>query len=821
MEILDLEPEVPVSEVWQWLTDLLVSYDGTEQRISLRGGAPRYSMNLKLLTTDIKSLNETWHKLIASRGKLLVPEYQYATATTQLSPGAAARVYYTPSKTDIRLAEKFHILGYGVVEVLSLQVDGATLTANLTTPIPAGTTIAPIHEMIVSNPPSKKDAFVNYVSDFSISGTFNKRRSTLTRPGVTTTLTLWNARPVLDVRPSINEVSESVIEDDIIIDNSISAITLINKWDEAKLKSSKSFLVYRNSQEPCETEASRSLDYWREFLQYCRGSAKKFWLPTYRDDLVLINQPADSASSIITEGFSYGQKLFTAKFTYLYLEIATSGGTHRCTITGVGSSGSNTEVFFTPALPAGWSDLSRISFLVPARLDGDSVQWEHFPLHSVLNVDFRTIPSVADSLVFAPNRQTLPIWSRDVGTGFSTTFTGGGYLRNRGQSTGHGSLGQYIGWVRTLGEGTHTLTMVCVSGTSTGKMELSIDGTPVGTIDTYSAAPSLQTKLSVSFPVTTAGEKNITLTSVTANGASSSNIIQISDVWITSPSYFSLNAAPLPIQNVVDIPPSSWSLASVTPTLVFPTADAGEKIEVNGLGDYLEYEVFLPVGVYRFEAGLSSGVDFAKIQLYVNGVTNGVEVDRYTASPVVPQTVDFSGSFTVSGSSLVTLRLTVSGRNASNTTGYKLSASWLSVVKTADSTGVMGTVGQTAFDLYPWRSTNLVGWGQTVSGAHLTNMYYTPDTTDGRYLEWLVSDLVPGTYRALCMCATGSGVRSATLKHNGVDLVTWDLSGSVLQNVLLEQEFTISEIVSGAFRLTKNGVLSGVRFQYVRVERIS
>lgn len=392
-KIIEQVPEVPVKETWEWLTDVLQSYDGTEQRISLRGGAPRYKLDLALKATNNFILNQTWQRLITSRSKAWVPEYHLFTLTTAKSNSGSTRLYFDPNTTDIRAGENIYIMGYGVVQVTTMETDGCNLEDNLTSAINKDSIIAPAFIMIIENNPTSSMGSVNTVADFNISGLYNKKRTSLYRPGVSDPLTYWNSEVVLDVRPLATSSKETILEDNVTFDNGTSEVTIYNKWDEAKISSQKAFLINKNTSN-CQNDGLKSIDYWRWFFHVIRGSGKKFWLPTYRNDLICLEDPEDEGSTILVEGFTYAQDIFAEKATHVYLEIATAQGTHRCEVESLGSAGQNTEVNFTPALPSGWVNVERVSFLVPSRLDGDKVEWEHYHLHSILNLNFRSAENV-------------------------------------------------------------------------------------------------------------------------------------------------------------------------------------------------------------------------------------------------------------------------------------------------------------------------------------------------------------------------------------------------------------------------------------------
>lgn len=390
MKLIDLEPDVPVKETWEWLSDILVAYDGTEQRISLRGGAPRYSLDLSFTAVNTNDLNRIWQRLIAARNQAWVPEYHLHTRLTAGASSGATRLYFDPTQTDIREGESLYLQGEGVKIVQTMHSDGATITVALSNTIPKYAIVCPVDIMIIDGQPGLSMEASNNVGKFELGGVYNRKRATLHRPGTSSPLTLWNDVPVLDVRPlATGNGSETIVEDNITIDNKTSDITIINKWDQAKLRIAKSFLINRYSNS-CQNDGVKHLDYWRWFFEYCRGSAKKVWVPTYRDDLICVENPSSGASSVLVEDYTYAQELFFGQTTHIYLEIETAQGTHRCEATGVGSVGQNTQVNISPSLPAGWVDVKRISFLIPSRLDGDSINLEHYQLHSILSASFRS-----------------------------------------------------------------------------------------------------------------------------------------------------------------------------------------------------------------------------------------------------------------------------------------------------------------------------------------------------------------------------------------------------------------------------------------------
>jgi len=64
----------------------------------------------------------------------------------------------------------------------------------------------------------------------------------------------------------------------------------------------------------------------------------------------------------------------------------------RVSVTSATESSGNSILSISPSLPsgAGYTSISRISYLLPMRLSSDSVEWKHFGLESILSISTKT-----------------------------------------------------------------------------------------------------------------------------------------------------------------------------------------------------------------------------------------------------------------------------------------------------------------------------------------------------------------------------------------------------------------------------------------------
>ena len=384
----DIVPEVPVNETWEWLSDLMIATDGTEQRIALRGEMPRVELNLKVKFDSSESIRRFYSDLLSSVGRLWIPEFQYATRTTAASASGSLQVYFDGTQTDIRAGDYVLIqtpVTAILVEIKTLNASGGLVSSALVADIPANSLIMPGSPALIDNQTSIDRYAVNQAAETTLICKMIRQRSTLTRTGSAVTLPTFLGSPVVDKRPLADElVKDEVSTGQISIDNQTGLPDIISRWDYSRIGGPRTFKVNR-------IKAPDEMDYWKTVFAYCRGQARKFWMPTYRDDMKLAVAPSDATTTYTIEGTQYAEKIWPI-ITHRYIEIETASGIHRTQITGASVTGSNTIVLLTTPLPtgAGWRSVSRISYLLPVRLNDDKVEWKHYGLESLLNLSIRT-----------------------------------------------------------------------------------------------------------------------------------------------------------------------------------------------------------------------------------------------------------------------------------------------------------------------------------------------------------------------------------------------------------------------------------------------
>lgn len=391
----DLIPEEGVKETWEWLTDIIESSDGTEQRIALRGSLPRTILEFSVKFTESDPIRRYANDLWTADNAFWVPEWQYGTHITQGSSASSTRLYFDPLLTDIRAGEYIMLItpdkASYLVQVSSMTGDGCILQTPLAASVAPYTFVSPGSPSLLEDSTPLSRAAVNHYATTQIKATFNRRRS-LPKPGTVSPIPVWAGLPVLDAHPKIEDsLREELLTNLQVLDNKIGEVKYFKVWDYARLIFERSYLVKRTPITSCQTKYMNDIDYFRHFFNLVRGPQKKFWASTWRQDFTLLTTPGPGTNTFLTREVEYAQKVFGSYPTHRFLEIETEGGTHRATVNVAVEESGGTRLVFSPAVPSGpgWTDIKRISYLFPCRLNGDSVEFVHYNNNSILNISLR------------------------------------------------------------------------------------------------------------------------------------------------------------------------------------------------------------------------------------------------------------------------------------------------------------------------------------------------------------------------------------------------------------------------------------------------
>lgn len=389
--VLTITPDIPVRESWQWLTNVQVSTDGTEQRIGLRS-VPRRKLETKLIALDESEIREQIKKFLFDlAGQVVIPYFQYATTIDVASLSGTSDVFFDPSKTDLRQDEYVFILtpnGQELGRILTLGASGATLDAPLGINVPKDSVIMPAFASVIENKQGLRRYAVNDVAEINVNSTVSQARDAFKRPGSAAAITTFDGYQVLDKRPLANGLVQDNFDAGYErFDYQTGPIEQITWFDFTRDEGQRQYLIAR-AQQPAE------MDYWRDFLDGTRGMLNPFLMPTYRRDLFLAATPDDGSNVLLIGGGDYASLYFpNAPYKYLYLWTANGPLCVKVNEASVTAEG-NSLCTLSTGLPLGdgWRNVSFISFLLKCRLASDEVTLEHYGLETLLNLTIRTVP---------------------------------------------------------------------------------------------------------------------------------------------------------------------------------------------------------------------------------------------------------------------------------------------------------------------------------------------------------------------------------------------------------------------------------------------
>lgn len=389
--VLSIVPDVPVNEIWQWLTDVMIATDGTEQRVGLRA-VPRRKLSAKLVALTEEEVYDNFKKAMFDfGGQVVIPYFQYSTSTTSDAPSGSTDISFNSARTDLREGEYVFLLAKDGQELAKIDVlgsSGATLDAPITIDLPAGSIVAPAFASVVENKSTIARYSVNDAAEIMVDSISSQARANFKRPGSTAVINEFDGYPILDVRP----LADAKVQDQFDygyerFDYQTGAIEQITRWLFTRQDGPRQYLLHRVQQ-------PEILDWWRGFLDAARGMLNPFLLPTYRRDLFVTEKPDDAYISLTITGSDYASLFWPmAPFKRLYLWTKAGQIPVRVKSVELNDSG-NTVCVLENAMPSGddYREIEFISFLLKTRLASDEVQLEHYGLETIINLSVRTVP---------------------------------------------------------------------------------------------------------------------------------------------------------------------------------------------------------------------------------------------------------------------------------------------------------------------------------------------------------------------------------------------------------------------------------------------
>jgi uncharacterized protein YqfB (UPF0267 family) len=384
--VFPFEPEAPFIERLQFLTDVFVHKDGTEQRVSLRK-APRQVFDLKLRREDGVERQRVDFLLFDWQSRVFgFPMWHEPTLlTADVVAGATSINVQDATLSDFRVGSLAIIYESETkFDALEVATVGST-TISFSTSISqnysaaSGVRVMPMRTAISSQPAKEAKYAVN-LCDFDLT------MRVLDNDVDLSDLTGWptyNSKILLSDPNAITGTLDGLIERELtVFDGSGGGkFSQVSTWNRARHSSAKTFV---------STTRSRL---WaiRKLLHALRGRQVSFYLPTFTKDVTLaVSYSSGSAAiTIVNVGYSRYAKQRTPKVDVRV--ILNDGTIFTRTIANSSEIDVNTEqLTLSSAISQNISpsDVSRIEFLEKVRIDSDEIVIEHRSANGEANIGF-------------------------------------------------------------------------------------------------------------------------------------------------------------------------------------------------------------------------------------------------------------------------------------------------------------------------------------------------------------------------------------------------------------------------------------------------
>lgn len=387
------EDDGQLQESWAWQTDVMVSDNGTEQRVD-NCIYPQRTFTESLAFTTIASLRTFINGMFMFGGPFNRPLYAYQTPLTAAATAGDTTLHFNAQRTEIRSGTPAYLYDANGGELVNVNVvspGSCTILAGISRNYALGSAkLAPITKMMSGN----NAAIDRFGVDYAATAMMTFRELTFLAPFVnplnSQTLMLLAGLPILTMRPSLGGSNGSDQSTDqfvtgIQVFDSGGIVDIRNPWKHAQIASQRNYLCHR-------VLSPDDWDWWRLFADYCKGSCQPFWAPTWRQDFDLTTAPVSGGATLTFTGTDYAS-IYFPNAPFRGLMITTAAGIAYATVTSAVVSGGNSAVVFTPALPAGagWSTVLGVSMLQKSRIADDKVVCYHGGLDTQLQLNIRTI----------------------------------------------------------------------------------------------------------------------------------------------------------------------------------------------------------------------------------------------------------------------------------------------------------------------------------------------------------------------------------------------------------------------------------------------
>lgn len=384
--LIEPEPEAAVRETFAWLSDVMLSTNGTEQRVGLRP-LSRHSMEISLqLETELDIARFYRRMLSKFKEKHLVPLYQRQRTVVMGTIGSPnTTLTVNELITDVRVGEQALIqdpLGYSIVTIVSIS-SGTIVVTSPENRVWYNPALVPLMECYVSPSMQITRSPNSAVATVRLTVYRCTPRDPFIRADQVQALTTLAGMAIVDRRPVGSSFGQTLVTGMETLDYDVGNVTMVDNWASVKIDMSREYSIKRLLQ-PSEWWWLMSL------LDNAQGQRVPLLVPTFTPDFEVVSSTGGSASLVLS-GHDYADSFWPVP-AHRYLMLVSSAGTHYAEVTAASRSGADSLLTVSPALPAGtpWASLTLVSLMSKCRLSSDEIAIAHEGTRSTLSLSFRT-----------------------------------------------------------------------------------------------------------------------------------------------------------------------------------------------------------------------------------------------------------------------------------------------------------------------------------------------------------------------------------------------------------------------------------------------
>ena len=326
--LLTQQFEAPAQERLEWLTDVIDTINGEEQRIAVRKN-PRQAFTVRYRLSGLDLQNFQAIMFDWQTALFAVPLWHESQRqTADVSAGATQLQVADTASVDLRVGGLVAIIQdsqvYDVATISSMTSNTITLSSPLVNSYSAGAEVMPTRIAFVKDVITA-DRYRNNVVEYTLAfDVFDNDTGVLSED--TSGFSTYAGKVLFDDCNVANDrTPDQLLKRAVRVDNGSGNITQFSAWDRNKHLSQKGF----NARNRAEVMSLRKA------LLAIRGKQKSFWLPTFSDDLTPVSGVASGGSTIDISRIDYtrfvgareSKKTFKITFTdgtSLVREVASS-----------------------------------------------------------------------------------------------------------------------------------------------------------------------------------------------------------------------------------------------------------------------------------------------------------------------------------------------------------------------------------------------------------------------------------------------------------------------------------------------------------------